>query len=245
MREFIQSALFAILLTTSGIALVGEESDEKYSEGLVSTLEKIGASLSEIDTTPIEGMFEVGTSDGNIFYITHDGKYVFTGDLHSIDGSDSRNLTEERRYQDRKDLLAQLSIDETLNFAPKKETEHVVYAFTDVDCSYCRLLHRNMEGYADAGIEIRYLAYPRAGMESETYINMVSAWCASDPKDAITKLKKGDRIRLEQCENPVASHVELGRKLKITGTPTLVLENGQVIPGYVPPDRLKRALANQ
>lgn len=245
MKEFTQSLFFAILLTASGTTLAEEDNEGKYSEGLVSTLGNMGASLEEIDSTPIDGMFEVGTSDGNIFYITDDGKYVFTGELHSIDGIVTRNLTQDRRYEIRRDLIAQLSTDETLNFAPKEQTEHIVYAFTDVDCSYCRLLHRNIEGYAEAGIEIRYLAYPRAGMESETYTNMVSAWCASDRRDAITKLKTGKRIKLEQCENPVASHVELGKKLKITGTPTLVLESGRVIPGYLPPDRLKRELASQ
>ena len=245
MKDTIQFVLCAILLVASGITLAQEESEEKYSEGLVSTVGKMGASQTDIDSTPIEGVFEVGTGDGNIFYVTHDGKYVFTGELHSIEENDSRNLTEERRYRDRRELLAQLSLDDTPSFAPKKQTEHIVYVFTDVDCSYCRLLHKNIEGYTEAGIEIRYLAYPRAGRESETYINMVSAWCASDPRDALTKLKKGKRIKLEQCESAVPSHVELGKRFKITGTPSLVLESGQIIPGYVQPDRLKRALASQ
>lgn len=245
MRETAQVVFFTILLTGSGITLANEESDQNYSDSLISTLEKMGASQSEIDSTPVAGVFEVTTSDGSIFYVTQDGKHVFTGELHSIDGRDSRNLTEERRYEDRRELLAQLPIDETPSFAPKKQTDHVVYVFTDVDCSYCRLLHRNIEGYKEAGIEIRYLAYPRAGVESETYINMVSAWCASDPKDALTNLKKGKRIKLEQCESAVLSHVELGKRFQITGTPSLVLESGQIIPGYVQPDRLKRALAQQ
>lgn len=245
MRETAQVALFAILLTACGLTVADEESATEYSEYLVSTLAKMGASQSDIDSTPVAGVFEVTTSDGGIFYITEDGKHVFTGELHSIDGSNSRNLTEERRYEERRELLAQLSIDETPSFAPKEQTDHVVYVFTDVDCTYCRALHRNIEGYMEAGIEIRYLAYPRAGVESETYMNMVSAWCASDPKDALTQLKKGKRIKLEQCESAVPSHVELGKRFQITGTPSLVLESGQIIPGYVQPDRLKRALARQ
>lgn len=233
----------SLFLLASAIALFGEESANEYSDGLKSTLEALGSSLSAVVSTPVAGVLEIEAPDGNILYITEDGKHVFTGELHSIEGTKTRNLTEERRSLARRELMAQLTKDETLNFAPNGKTEHIVYAFTDVDCGYCRTLHNNIEGYGAEGIEIRYLAYPRAGTNSETYRKMVSAWCATDPNDAITKLKEGESIKRELCENPVDSHMELGRKLKISGTPTLVLESGQVIPGYLPPDRLKQALA--
>ena len=138
-------------------------------------------------------------------------------------------------------LLSKLSADDTLNFPPE-EVKHVVYAFTDVDCGYCRVLHENIEGYKAAGIEIRYLAYPRAGIDSKTYKKMVSAWCSDDPNEAIGLLKRGKSIKQASCENPVEDQFELGKKMRISGTPALILEDGQVIPGFVPPARLKAAL---
>ncbi|MCY3883810.1 MAG: DsbC family protein [Gammaproteobacteria bacterium] len=245
MRTIFQSTVLSIFLSVTGVAVYSEENENEYSDGLKSTLKGLGTSLSEIASTPVAGVFEIEAPDGNILYVTEDGKHVFTGELHSIEGTKTRNLTEERRSHARRELMAGLTMDETLNFAPTGNTEHIVYAFTDVDCGFCRTLHDNIEGYGAEGIEIRYLAYPRAGTKSETYKKMVSAWCATDPNDAITKLKEGEPIKRENCDNPIASHMELGRKLKISGTPTLILESGRVIPGYLPPDRLKQALANE
>lgn len=95
-----------------------------------------------------------------------------------------------------------------------------------------------MSEYNERGVEVRYLAFPRAGIGSPAYNTMVSVWCADDPQKAMTAAKAGRQVTPKQCPNPVRDHYEMGRLLGVQGTPTLILEDGELIPGYVPPQRL-------
>ena len=139
-------------------------------------------------------------------------------------------------------MFSSLPETSTVNFTPEESDvgPSVVYVFTDVDCGYCRLLHEHMPEYHANDIEIRYLAYPRAGIGSRAYNRLVSAWCANDPQVVLEKVKKGDTVAADEytvdseCSKPVEEHYELGQRIGITGTPTLVLPNGKVVPGFRP-----------
>ena len=123
-------------------------------------------------------------------------------------------------------------------FAPEKEVKHTISVFTDIDCGYCRKLHQEMAEYNKHGIKVRYLAYPRAGVGSEAYEKAVSVWCADDRQKAMTAAKTGGELKQKTCDNPVEAQFMLGQQLGISGTPALMLEDGQIFPGYVPADRL-------
>jgi thiol:disulfide interchange protein DsbC len=85
------------------------------------------------------------------------------------------------------------------------------------------------------GIEVRYLAYPRAGINSEAYNKIATAWCSDTPQQALTDLKNGSRLPTNVCAgNPVAEHYRLGAKVGVNGTPAIVLMDGTMIPGYRP-----------
>jgi thiol:disulfide interchange protein DsbC len=126
-------------------------------------------------------------------------------------------------------------------YAPE-EARHTVTVFTDIDCGFCRRLHAEMDQYHAQGIAIRYLFYPRAGIGSDSYAKAVSVWCADDRKGAMDDAKAGKSVPAKSCENPVEEHYELGQQMRLQGTPALVLADGEVVPGYVPADKLRRAL---
>jgi len=177
----------------------------------------------------------------NFLYVTADGRYLFRGDL--IDLQQGQNLTEVLRQKSRVDLVNAIGEDTMIVFAPKEtETKHTITIFTDIDCPYCRKLHKEMAEYNKRGIKIRYLAYPRAGINSSSYEKAVSVWCAKDRNQAMTDAKSGTLVPKKTCDNPVQAHMKAGETLGITGTPTLVLEDGRVLPGYVPADRLNMML---
>jgi len=136
-------------------------------------------------------------------------------------------------------LIAGLDETKMIVFSPE-EVKYTVTVFTDIDCPYCRKLHDEMEAYNKLGISIRYLAYPRAGVGSKSYDKIVAAWCSKDPKAAITLAKAGKEIKkeLEDCNDPVREHMDLVRVLGVTGTPALIFEDGTLVPGYVPAQRL-------
>ncbi|MEO0369463.1 MAG: thioredoxin fold domain-containing protein, partial [Pseudomonadota bacterium] len=125
-----------------------------------------------------------------------------------------------------------------------KDEKYSVTVFTDITCGYCRKFHKEIEEYNDLGITVRYLAFPRGGLQSQSYNDMVSVWCDKDPQDALTKAKAGDSFRKDStCEREqVAKQYDFGRQVGVTGTPTIVLQNGSVIPGYQPPEQLMKTI---
>ena len=191
--------------------------------------------------TEVPGIFEF-VSGSKLYYVTGDGNFFIDGNL--IDVKNNKDLTESRLGQARIDLLDKLGLDNMIVFKPKK-TKYVIYVFTDIDCGYCRKLHTEIDQYLNAGIEVRYLFFPRAGLDSDSYYKAVAVWCADDRNAALTKAKKGENIEMKQCENPVKSHMKLGEDFGASGTPMIVTEKGTIIPGYVPANSLAQGLEKE
>ena len=224
-----------------------EEELLQKQEAVTATVRRLGGKVQSIEKTPVENLFLVETPASEFIYVTGSGRHFFVGTLYEFRGNEQypANLTEERRNKSRWELLQGLDEDETINFAPdttEGSESSVVYVFTDITCGYCRMLHQEMDGYNKAGIEIRYLAFPRAGVDSPSANYLASAWCADDPNAAMTLLKNGKEIEEKSCENPVAQHHQLGLKMQVRGTPALILEDGSLIPGYQKPAQLVQIL---
>jgi thiol:disulfide interchange protein DsbC len=177
-----------------------------------------------------------------VFYLSEDMRHMFLGELLDLTLPESdRDLTEKVRRNIREKLLDNLNIKDMIVYPVKEgqKKQASVTAFIDADCGFCHKLHEEIQKLADAGIELRYLAFPRAGVGSPTYTHMVSAWCSENRNEALNILMKGGEIPAKECSNPVADQFLLGQKLGISGTPTLFLEDGSVIPGYMPADKLE------
>ena len=188
--------------------------------------------------TPLAGMYEVRFGS-IIVYLSADGRYMLRGDLMDLDAQ--RNFTEEARRIARTDAIGALGEASMIVFAPDA-VKHTVTVFTDVDCPYCARMHQQMADYNRLGIKVRYTAFPRAGVSSPTFDKMVSVWCAADQRTAMTDAKMGTSIEMLSCDNPVREHYETGQSIGVTGTPAIVLESGEIVPGYVPPQELARRL---
>ena len=188
--------------------------------------------------TGMGGMYEVRFGSV-IVYLSGDGRYMLRGDLTDL--AAGRNVTEETRRTIRAETVGALGEANMIVFEPDA-VKHTITVFTDVDCGYCARLHRQMADYNRLGIRIRYTAFPRAGVGSDTYDKMVSVWCARDQHKAMTDAKAGNEIAVAGCDNPVRDQYEAGKAIGVTGTPALVLESGELIPGYVPPEDLANRL---
>ncbi|MNN85588.1 Thiol:disulfide interchange protein DsbC precursor [compost metagenome] len=91
---------------------------------------------------------------------------------------------------------------------------------------------------------MRYVAFPRQGLGSPGDEQLQAVWCSSDRKGALDKMIDGKEIKAAKCANPVSKQFQLGQSIGVNGTPAIVLEDGQVIPGYQPaPQVAKLALA--
>jgi len=191
----------------------------------------------------IPGLYEVQVVGGPTLYVSADGKHLVAGDLYRVEPGEFVNLQEKAREKERATLMAAVDIKQQIVFSPKGETRAFVHIFTDVDCSYCQKLHREIAAINDLGIEVRYLAFPRAGVNSESSRKLATAWCASDPKKMLTRLKNREQVQLTVCDgNPVAQHHRLGELVGVNGTPNMVTKEGQMIGGYVEAEKLAEIL---
>ena len=227
-----------VMTLISGLAMA-ETPEDRVRAGLATLNDRVAImDVREIGS----GLFQVVLASGERLYTVEDGRFLLTGDLYEVSENEIVNLTEMQRNGERLAAIEALNPDDIISFAPTGETKKVVYAFTDIDCGYCRKLHDEVQDYTDLGIEIRYLAFPRAGVGSASFQKYVSAFCAADNKQSLTDAKAGREIPTLNCENPVAAQYELGRMLGVSGTPSLILDSGQMVPGYVPAADLARQL---
>lgn len=235
--SFVKRA-FVIVCLCSLFAGFANAKDDEFTEIRDLVSKQLGKKVTEVKPSPVPGLYQV-TAPPMVFYMSKDARYVINGDI--VDLKDKVNLSSDARASAKKAALDQLSENDMIIYKPKK-VKHVVTVFTDIDCPYCRKLHNEMADYNKHGIEIRYLAYPRAGIGSESYNKAVAVWCAKDRKKAMDDAKKGVNVPAKTCDNPVAKEFQLGQELGINGTPALVFEDGQIFPGYAPADRLSAIL---
>ena len=199
--------------------------------------------ISSIAGSEISGLYAVQIINGPVLYATGDGQHFVLGDLYQVAPGGFVNLAEKAREGSRAQEMAGVSDGEMIIFSPKETVKASIMVFTDVDCFYCQKLHQEVPDLNRLGIEVRYLAYPRAGIGSESYKKIASAWCAADKLDAMTKLKNRERIVTNVCPgNPVAAQFKLGQRIGVSGTPALITETGRLMPGYMPALQLAAAL---
>lgn len=197
-----------------------------------------GTKPEDLRATPVAGIFEL-THGADISYVSSDAQYVFSGDLYRIAKSgDFPNLSEQRRRELRVSALAAVPESEMLIFQPKNP-KYTITVFTDVDCQWCQRLHSQIAEYNRLGVKVRYMSWPRSGPATESWYKAESVWCASDRNDALTRAKRGEKIKVAHCaQAPIKRQYDLGRELGVRATPGLVMPDGELVPGYLPPQEL-------
>ncbi|HLJ38956.1 MAG TPA: DsbC family protein [Steroidobacteraceae bacterium] len=201
-----------------------------------------GARVDELRATPVPGIWEF-TRDGDIAYVSADGRYAISGDM--VELGSNVNLTENHRREIRARELAAVPESQMLIFGPK-EAKYTLTVFTDIDCPYCRKLHSQIGEYNRLGIRVRYLLYPRNGPNTESWTKAEQVWCSSNRNDALTRAKQGQDLKVKVCtDTPLPRFWALGQKFNITGTPALVMSDGEMLSGYMPPDVLLKHLQEE
>lgn len=194
-----------------------------------------------LEATALPTIYEVELNTGEILYSDSSGGYLFAGDMYAATPDGLVNLSEGVRQARTREKIGAVPESEMIIFSPDA-ARAVVTVFTDVDCTYCRALHRDLDELLALGVEIRYLAYPRGGELAGSYGKMVSVWCSDDRAGSLTRAKNGEEPPERGCDAPVLEHYALGNELGISGTPALVLADGRIVPGYADSGRLAALL---
>lgn len=223
------------LLAVAGLVSASEIVEDPPALAILDELKasRTDMNFGELRTSTVDGYYEI-QAGALTLYVAESGDHFFVGELISISDGQIISETEKSKAAQRVELLAQLDRNDMIVFAPQGETRAVLTVFTDVTCTYCRALHREIDDLNAAGIEVHYLAWPRTGLGTYEALRTTTAWCAEDRNRAMTELKAdtwtgGDDIC---ANNPVADQYELGVRLGVTGTPAIVLEDGVLMPGY-------------
>ena len=233
------SAALLVYLFTLSAAWSADSGDVPAAERerLAGLFESIAP--ENVKSSPIDGWFMI-QKGSLVAYISEDGRYLLQGDL--IDLDTKVNLSEESRTDARRDLMSQVPDNEVILFSPD-EVKYTVSVFTDVDCTYCRRLHSQIDQYMANGIAVRYLLYPRGGPASAAWNTSEAVWCATDRGEALTLAKLDREFESSTCDaSVVQDHYVLGQEVGLSGTPAIVLDDGELIAGYLPPDALKTRL---
>ena len=231
----------AAALVLSGTSAFAEDADPK----LEAVRAKISSMFSSIEpehvsASPIDGWYTV--QKGSIVaYISDDGRYLLQGDLIDLDLQ--VNLSEQSRTDARRELVSALADEESILFSPA-EVQHAVTVFTDIDCTYCRKLHIEIDQYLEQGIAVRYVLYPRNGRSSRAWSTSEDVWCSADRGDALTAAKLDRKFETTACDaSMIARHYKLGQDVGLNGTPAIVFDDGTMIAGYMPAAQLKVRLS--
>ena len=219
--------LTALLITASATAMASDAE-------IKSKLQALGAKNIEVKDSPVKGL-KTAVTDQGILYVSENGQYVLQGKMYELTNKGPVDVAGK--------LLADKvnALKNEMIFYPAKNEKYVVTVFMDITCHYCHILHQQVKEYNDLGITVRYLAFPRAGM-NETARQMEAIWTAKDPVFALNEAEKGNLPKELKTPNIVKKQYDLGVQLGVKGTPSIVTSTGEMLGGYLKPQDLLAVL---
>ncbi|MGC3875120.1 DsbC family protein [Halomonas sp. GXIMD04776] len=241
MKRLCRTLLSALLVVISMNMALADTDTRALKEGL--RINGKSVPVASVKRTPLEGIFEVRLESGETLYSDARGEHFVVGNLFANRDDGLVNLTQQAQDAVRAERLAKIPKEDKVIFRGEQAPKATLQVFTDVTCPYCRKLHEEVPELNEMGIEVQYLAFPRSGLNSEGARLMQQIWCAPNPSEAMSAAKRDETLDVEpDCDNPVADQYHLGRELGVQGTPAIVFQDGRMVPGYVPAERLAAML---
>lgn len=191
-----------------------------------------GIKVDSVRISPMPTIYEVQVGM-DLLYTNATADYVLQGSL--IDAKERRDLTAERLEQIQKVAFNSLPLDNAIRQV-KGTGEHVFAMFEDPNCGYCKQLHKSLQEIDNTTIYT--FLFPILTPDSNTKSRDV--WCSDDPAKAWHEwMVNGVKPAFAECETPIDANLELGRKLKVQGTPALFFPDGSRVNGALPLEQLK------
>lgn len=183
-----------------------------------------GVKVDGVARTPYSGLYEVVIGD-EIIYTDEKVSYIFTGNI--IDANTRRNLTEERQQRLLSVNFNELPLDQAIKTV-RGNGKRVMVIFADPRCGFCRQFEQNLYKLTD--VTIYTMLYPVIAPDSAEISRNI--WCAKDPSRAWLDVMLKDVFPASKsCATPLDKNLALGKRLRVSGTPTTFLPNGQRIVG--------------
>jgi protein-disulfide isomerase/mono/diheme cytochrome c family protein len=203
------------------------------------------ADISDFTKTPTNELLRVKV-DGHYAYVTRDGRYALIGSL--MDLSTGTDFTELARQADRAESIESFPLEDMIIYPANGLEKSIITVFIDTACLKCRALHKEITSLQDTGTTVRYIAYPRGGSESITFDGMRAIWCEKDRWKAVN-IAMGfvdGTLGDGKCRGAVAVEkvYRLGNEIGVRSVPSIVLEDGHMLPGHVSAGKLRSLLTS-
>ena len=231
MKRMMLGVLAATVMSLGAGSVMAQEI---ASPALAKVVEgQLGIKPQRIIKTPyLGGLYEI-YAGGQLFYSDEKGSVFVFGSL--IDGKTHRNITAEQQ-------IALLPLQDAIkrvngNGGNGKRT---LITFEDPNCGYCKKLTKELVNLKDATVYTFMVPI----LSEDSLVKSKKIWCSSD------RLKAWDDWMLngkapsasESCANPLERNSKLAQGLGVNGTPAIFFPNGEKIPGYMPLDKIEKAL---
>lgn len=221
----------ALLLTSAWAATADEADVKKAMEA------KLGAKVESVTKAGYLGLYEV-LSDGNIVYTDEKATAFIVGPL--IDGKTMKNVTEERMRKLTAIRFGDLPLERAIKQV-RGDGKRVLATFEDPNCGYCKRLAKELQKLEN--VTIYTFLYPILSEDSVRKSKQI--WCSADRARAWNDWMVDGKTPAgkEDCDtSAVAKNQEYGRKLNISGTPTMFFGDGERVPGAIPLARIEQKL---
>ena len=235
MKNWILAALLAAFSMVGATYAQAPKAGASVEEAIRAKVEqKFSVKADSVSRTPF-GMWEivVGTQ---IFYVDQAVDYAFIGGA-VFDTKSREDLTAKKRDELLRVDFKSLPLDQAFKIVRGDGSRKLV-TFEDPNCGYCKKLYRDIAGLKN--VTIYTFLYPILSQDS--FDKSKAIWCAKDRAKAWDEMMLGGKAPPAppaDCKHPLQQNMDLGRKLEVTGTPTIVFADGRRMPGAVPLDKIE------
>ncbi|MFT5708791.1 MAG: thiol:disulfide interchange protein DsbC, partial [Oceanospirillaceae bacterium] len=241
LKIILSNAVTALLLLGVSSSVMAQTTVELIHEKLNASRENI--QVESVVESPWVGMYEVTLKSGAVLFSDKNAQYFVLGQMLQLNEGDRIvNLSEQKFQKQVASELAAVPSDQQIIYEAIGQQKASVTVFTDITCYYCQKLHKAIPELQENGVTVKYMAFPRAGSESDVGKQMSAIWCAKDSARALTDAKSGRKIDSSKCNDPVAKQFLLGQQLGVNATPTLFTEEGVKIAGFASAESLLQDL---
>ncbi|MQR02210.1 DsbC family protein [Glaciimonas soli] len=230
--------LLAAVLGLFSTAVMAETPQETAVKKLIEPRLGDGAKVDQVTKTPYSGLYEVRIGN-DIVYTDEKAKYIFVGRI--LDSKSARDFTRERLDEVNKVKFTDLPLDLAMKTV-KGNGKRVIAVFEDPNCGYCKKFRKTVEDMDN--ITVYVFMYNILAPDSATKSKDI--WCSADKNKAWNDWMANGKLppsSAASCVSPNDKVYALGKKLNVTGTPTIIFADGSRIPGYVDVNTLEEKLA--
>lgn len=235
-RPFTNAGLLVLSVLAASTSWAADESADALAIKLKDMYP--ATKVERVQRSELPGLFEV-VMGRNAAYTDSTGRYFIFG--HLFDMKEQRDLTAERVEKVARIAFDSLPLVDAIKTVRGKG-ERVIAVFSDPDCPFCRRLESELDKLDN--VTLYTFMYPMEGLHPEAKGKSVAVWCAKDRSGAWSELMRSGKVPPKSsCDNPIERNIQLGQRLSIQGTPTLIANDGRLLPGAAPRDRIEQWLA--